>query len=568
MTVKTFIANPNGVSIEQDAIIYGDYTPLGRLQYVQLATSPNLTPYISTDAASKPGLVRWVINTTAPVQGPSWVNFSIQNYDPGPFVNNIVYPQDFGAVGDGIADDTAAIQGAVNAASMVSGTVYFPPGIYMVNGSQLSNSDTQRCSVFINSGSVAIEMAPGAIVRLLDGEYVDDGKSWTMFDGGGASTFTFTNIHLDGNGQNQSFTNSTTQTFFTGVALAYNNGNTNDAIIVCNGTCTFDNFTMTGSTAGGGPQGIGLNTFGCSTGIVDTIVSNNTDVTLWHTVAFTSTPTSWTVGTIISLNGNNSVVIFEGVGSINIGTVVNYAPTLPTTAGAVTLRMLATTAITNVEIGSTVTINGSYPIDGGAGGSAAISNTVIGRSLAVGCRGSYSLQNFDSSCQLGPFVAENCALGGAGISVFASFEVAGNTPDRVIGHDWTAINSHEAPYQFEGACTLRGGSMKGSAYPLAFNSPAIEATCDISDVVGYNPVGLVTVTVPASGTATAALPYDATFYVTASTSTVACAVTDAGGTSQIVATIPASGFAGVFVPAGSTLTPTYTAAPTWTVQGH
>ena len=51
-------------------------------------------------------------------------------------------------------------------------------------------------------------------------------------------------------------------------------------------------------------------------------------------------------------------------------------------------------------------------------------------------------------------------------------------------------------------------------------------------------------------------------------STVACAVTDTGGTSQTVATIPASGFAGVFVPAGSTLTPTYTAAPTWTVQGH
>ena len=90
MTVKTFIANPNGVSIEKDAIIYGEYTPLGRLQYVQLATSPNLASYISTDGASRPGEVRWVINTTAPVQGPSWVNFSIQNYAPGPFVNNIV----------------------------------------------------------------------------------------------------------------------------------------------------------------------------------------------------------------------------------------------------------------------------------------------------------------------------------------------------------------------------------------------------------------------------------------------------------------------------------------------
>ncbi|RPI96599.1 MAG: hypothetical protein EHM39_10720, partial [Chloroflexi bacterium] len=39
--------------------------------------------------------------------------------------------REFGAVGDGIADDTAAIQAAVNA----GGVVYIPAGIYRISSS-------------------------------------------------------------------------------------------------------------------------------------------------------------------------------------------------------------------------------------------------------------------------------------------------------------------------------------------------------------------------------------------------------------------------------------------------
>ena len=50
--------------------------------------------------------------------------------------------KEFGAVGDGVADDTTAIQNAINQAaldgnaignSLKGGTVYFPPGTYKVS---------------------------------------------------------------------------------------------------------------------------------------------------------------------------------------------------------------------------------------------------------------------------------------------------------------------------------------------------------------------------------------------------------------------------------------------------
>jgi Pectate lyase superfamily protein len=42
----------------------------------------------------------------------------------------------FGAIGDGKTDDTKAIQASENAAAAVAGAVYFPAGVYVVNGAQ------------------------------------------------------------------------------------------------------------------------------------------------------------------------------------------------------------------------------------------------------------------------------------------------------------------------------------------------------------------------------------------------------------------------------------------------
>jgi Right handed beta helix region len=80
---------------------------------------------------------------------------------------------------------------------------------------------------------------------------------------------------------------------------------------------------------------------------------------------------------------------------------------------------------------------------------------------------------------------------------------------------------------------------------------------------GYT-VGSITVSVPASGTAVTGVAYDRHFYVTAG----------ASGTTKMAisngpeVTVPASSLATIFIPAQTTLTPTYTSAPTWVVHGY
>ncbi|MGH3165408.1 MAG: hypothetical protein ACRDN0_05885, partial [Trebonia sp.] len=84
----------------------------------------------------------------------------------------------------------------------------------------------------------------------------------------------------------------------------------------------------------------------------------------------------------------------------------------------------------------------------------------------------------------------------------------------------------------------------------------------VRDCIPYNPVGKVTVSVPASGNSTTALPCDTTFYIAANSSS-SCTATVTGS----AVTIPEGSVVPVFVPAGVPLKLSYSKAPTWTVNG-
>jgi hypothetical protein len=65
------------------------------------------------------------VSYTAPLVGAVTTNVEAK-------LSEFVSVQDFGAIGDGVADDTAAIQAAINSQPATGGSVYFPIGTYRI----------------------------------------------------------------------------------------------------------------------------------------------------------------------------------------------------------------------------------------------------------------------------------------------------------------------------------------------------------------------------------------------------------------------------------------------------
>lgn len=119
------------------------------------------------------------------------------------------------------------------------------------------------------------------------------------------------------------------------------------------------------------------------------------------------------------------------------------------------------------------------------------------------------------------------------------------------------FNSASNVYAESWNCTGTG-TTSANVFPSGSAAPAY-----VRRVVPWNPRGTTTVAVPASGSPVSARASDAFFYVTAGASS--CTMTVSGGPAIV---IPAAALGTVFVPAGQTVTPTYTNAPTWVVYGN
>jgi hypothetical protein len=91
-------------------------------------------------------------------------------------LRDVVSVKDFGAKGDGVSDDTAAIQAAVNSVATSGGEVLFPNGSYRVNSTVVVGaSDVQLCSaesaLIINgtTNAPAIQFGDGVTIRYRGG---------------------------------------------------------------------------------------------------------------------------------------------------------------------------------------------------------------------------------------------------------------------------------------------------------------------------------------------------------------------------------------------------------------
>lgn len=73
-----------------------------------------------------------------------WLNFTNQT------VNMFVSPMQYGAKGDGVTDDTAAVQAAFNAVQAKgSGAVWFPAGIFILSAAIIFNFPQQRSALSV-----------------------------------------------------------------------------------------------------------------------------------------------------------------------------------------------------------------------------------------------------------------------------------------------------------------------------------------------------------------------------------------------------------------------------------
>jgi hypothetical protein len=84
---------------------------------------------------------------------------------------NVMDPE-FGATGNGITDDTAAIQAADTLAAVLGGSVFFPPGLYRVTSSLFPSSGTE----WIGCGAASVIFMSGAWAGTV-GCLVIDGKT-------------------------------------------------------------------------------------------------------------------------------------------------------------------------------------------------------------------------------------------------------------------------------------------------------------------------------------------------------------------------------------------------------
>jgi len=114
--------------------------------------------------------------TTAIQTTTGAVDASIVTYDPpftGGVITNVeaklaqyVSVKDFGAVGDGVVDDTVSIQAAIDALSPLGGTLWFPKGSYIVSDANADNA----CLIvtapvqFLGAGAFYTSIQPAASV--------------------------------------------------------------------------------------------------------------------------------------------------------------------------------------------------------------------------------------------------------------------------------------------------------------------------------------------------------------------------------------------------------------------
>ena len=130
-----------------------------------------------------------------------------------PYLAGLITPQDYGAVGNGVADDTLPIQNALNAAPL-GGLVYLPPGTYGITsplmippqvalwGSHSSHIDSTTCEIKALAGFASTNAAMILMVDQATGGYSvasnQQGLFFLTLDGSNITGSTTDGVQMQG----------------------------------------------------------------------------------------------------------------------------------------------------------------------------------------------------------------------------------------------------------------------------------------------------------------------------------------------------------------------------------
>lgn len=474
----------------------------------------------------------------------------------GSIKNLFANVKDYGATGDNVTDDTAGIQAAINTLSSTGGIVFFPPGTYDISSPlTLSNQNVQLRGCGVGSIIQAKNTFSGTQLVLCSGNFTGVSDMQIAFNAGPYSGNPAADaIRVSG------AVGVVLQNLFIQLINGWGVNSIATASTAC-ANLILNNVHIYSCAQGVHTQAVsGSGWFGVQHFINCNVDNNqNGDCYFFEDIAdvlCSNILGSNTAGSGVSvrIKGRSSAIFLENVDigpypGPSTGAVVviesgtNGVPNQCAIRGGIVEG--GTTGIivsngTNIELsGLQIYNNGTFGINITGGDSTIIAECNFNANGSAGTTGRYDLQIAGNHTMV-----HNCYF---------------NTPQgSTAGKTNNAINA------ISGTTHVKDCAFYGTGYTAAnifAGFPPLIRNCS-----GYNPLGSTTPpTITASPCTVGPFAQDYTAYIKGGTLS---AIAIGGVATGISAAASAGAVHTIVLPAGLSLTLTYTVAPTWTWYGN